>query len=180
MSSYLPAPYESAPDDDLPAAAGAALAGTLAVLVAVTLGRQAWEQYPAAVDAVNAGAFADDDLAVLLSTGGWAVAAVLSLVGAAMMVVRRGRGVLLLGAAAGLVTTLAVRYAFDWFTPAHPLPAEVTYYGGAAVIVLALLPATGRWMAGHGDQRRQRPRGLPPVTSATPLTPTRVQIGQAR
>ena len=39
MSSYLPAPYESAPDDDLAAAAGAALTGTTALLIAVTLGR---------------------------------------------------------------------------------------------------------------------------------------------
>jgi hypothetical protein len=43
--------------------------------------------------------------------------------------------------------------------------------------VLALLPATKRWIAGRGRRSRS---GLPPVTTATPLTPTRVQIGQAR
>ena len=51
------------------------------------------------------------------------------------------------------------------------------YFGGVAVIVMALLPVTGRWIAGRG---RSRQRGLPPVTSATALTPTRVQVGQAR
>lgn len=177
MSSYLPAPYEAAPDDDLAAAAAAALAATSAVLIAITLGRQAWDQYPAAIDALQAGPLGGDSSAVAISTFGWAASAVLMGLGAVLMLVRRGRGFVVLGAVIGLATTIAARAAFDWFTPSHPIPHAVVFYGGAAVIVMALLPATGRWMAGRG---RGRDRGLPPVTSATPLTPTRVQLGQAR
>lgn len=178
MSSYLPAPYESAPDDDLPAAACAALTGTLAVLVAITLARQAWDQYPAAVDALNGGSLVGDDLALVVTAGGWAASAVLMGLGAVLMLVRRGREVVVLGALIGLATTIVARYAFDWFSPAHPVTHGAVFVGGAVVIVLALLPATSRWISGRGAGRRNR--GLPPVTSATPLTPTRVQLGQAR
>lgn len=177
MSSYLPAPYESAPDDDLGAAALAALTGTTGVLIAVTLGRQAWVQYPDAKAALTGGPLAGSDVALLSTTAAWAVSAAAMTLGAVLLVVRRGRGLVVFGALVGLAGTAIARWGFDWLTPVHPLDNAAVYYGGVAVILLASVPPTGRWIAGRG---RARQRGLPPVTSATALTPTRVQIGQAR
>lgn len=177
MSSYLPAPYEAAPDDDLAAAAGAALVGTTALLVALTLGRQAWAQYRSVAEVLTAGRIEGADPALVLTTVTWAVSTVLMVAGALALVVRRGRGALTLGAAVGLVGTAGARWGFDWFTPVHPLQHAAVFFGGVVVMALALLPPVGRWIAGRG---KRRTRGLPPVTSATALTPTRVQIGQAR
>jgi hypothetical protein len=177
MSSYLPAPYESAPDDDLGAAGAAALTGTTALLIALTLGRHAWSQYPGVRDIATAGRIAGGDPAVLLTTVTWAVSAVLMTLGALLLVFRRGRGAVVLGALVGLAGTAGARWGFDWFTPAHPVDNAVAYFGGVVVVALGLLPPTRRWVAGR---RRLRRGGLPPVTSATTLSPTRVQIGPAR
>jgi hypothetical protein len=177
MSSYLPAPYESAADDDLAAAAGAALTGTTALLIALTLGRQSWAQYPAALDLLTAGRLEGTDLALVATTATWAASAVLMTLGAVLLIARRGRGVVMSGAFVGLAGTAIARWGFDWFTPVYPLDNAAAYFGGVAVIGLAMLPSTRRWIAGRG---RPGQRKLPPVTSATALTPTRVQIGQAR
>ncbi len=177
MTSYLPAPYESAPDDDLGSAAAAALTGTTALLTAVTLGRQAWDQYRSVADVVTAGRIDGVEADVLITTVGWGVSALLMALGAVALVVRRGRGAVLLGAVVGLAVAVGARWGFGWFTPAHPVDHGSVFFGGAVVLVLALLPATRRWVAGRGRHRRP---GMPPVTSATTLTPTRVQIGQAR
>lgn len=176
MSTYLPAPYESVSDDDLGAAAAATLVGTLGALVAVSIGRQAWDQRTRFVDLIDAGSFSGDNLAVVVSTVGWAVAAVLMVLGAVLLLFRRGLGLLVVGSVVGVVTTAIARYGYDWFTPRYPIDNLPVFLGGIGVLLLALLPATRRWVAG----RRTRSRGLPPVTSATALTPTRVQFGQAR
>lgn len=177
MSQIMPAPYESAPDDDLAAASMATLAVALGALVGYSLGRQAWTQWPTARDLIDAKRTTGVDLEVLVTTAGWAAAAVLMVLGAVLLAFRRGRGLLVFGSLVGVVVTVIARYSFDWFTPGHfALPNLPVYFGGAVVLVLALLPATRRWVNG----RRPRSRCLPPVSSATALTPTRVQIGQAR
>ena len=177
MSSYLPAPYEAAPDDDLGSAAAAALTGTTALLIAVTVGRQAWDQYRSVADVVTAGRIDGVEADLLITTVGWAVSAAFMALGAVALLFRRGRGAVLLGAVVGLAVTAGARWGFGWFTASHPVEHGPVFFGGVVVLVLALLPATRRWTKGRDRHRQRR---LPPVTSATALTPTRVQIGQAR
>ena len=66
---------------------------------------------------MKAGPVGRDDLAVLATTATWAVSAVLMTLGALLLVVRRGRGLVVLGALVGLAGTAVARWAFDWFTP---------------------------------------------------------------
>lgn len=173
---YLPAPYESAPDDDLGSATAATLAASVGALISVSLGMQVARQFPAAKQALDAGTLTGARMELVVVTTGWAAAAALMGLGALLLLFRRGRGLLVLGALVGVATTGVARYEFGWFTASHPLANIAVYFGGVAVFVLALLPGTRRWIAGRGRRRG----ALPPVLSATALAPTRVQIGPAR
>ncbi len=180
MTAYLPAPYESAPDDDLGSAVAATLAASAGVLVAVSLGVQAWQQYPEAssvIKAFDGGSISGAPLELLFTTAGWALAALLMGLGGLLLIFRRGRGALVFGALVSIAVTAVARYQFRYFTPSHPLANVAVFFGGVAVIVLALLPQTRRWIAGRGHRRRG---GLEPMMTATALTPTSVQIGPAR
>ncbi len=175
--TMLPAPYESVPDDDLGAAVAAALTATLAAVTAINLGLQSWQQSPEALDRIKAGALSADAVNLVISTAGWLISVFFLAVGAVLLLLRRGRGAVIVGALVGLGTTVLARYKFEYFTAAHPLANSWLYFGGAAVVVAALLPATGRWIR----DRRQVPRGgMPALTSATVLVPTQLRIGQAR
>jgi hypothetical protein len=160
ITSTLAAPYESVPDDDLSAAAAATVTGALALLVAVSLGMQAWRQLPNVDRVLDAGSFQEADVPLLSTTFGWGAAAVLMTLGALLLSIRRGRGTVIFGSLIGLAATLLARVEFGWFTPEHPLEHLPVYFAGAAVVLLALLPGTRRWISG----RRQR-NTLPPVLS---------------
>ncbi len=160
------APYESVPDDDLGSAAAATVAVALGALIAVTLGVQSWQQIPAFRATMQARDLRGQELATVVTTVGWGVAAVLLGFGALLLVFRRGRGLLLLGSLVGVATTAIARFGFQWFTPTHPLDHALVFWGGVAVLLAAVLPATRRWVAGRSG------RGMPPVTTATPLLPT--------
>jgi hypothetical protein len=152
-SSYLPAPYESAPDDDLAAASVATLTGALAVMLAVTLGAKALDQVPQLQGLTEGVEPTEAQLAALLTTVGWAAAAVFLGFGAVLLVFRRGRVLVVWGGLIATAFTLIARYVFDWFTPAHPVGSMPVYLAGIGVIVLAALPATGRWIRGRSARR---------------------------
>ena len=174
--TILPAPYESVADDDLGSAVGAALTGALAGLLAVSLGAQAWRQIPDIKNSLDLEDLEGNDLATVLTTIGWGLGAVLLGLGAILLFFRRGRGAVMLGSLIATAATLIARYAFDWFTPAHPMDNAIVYYGGIAVFLLAAMPATKRWVSAP-----RRPRSaMPAVTTATPMTRTSgtVRIGR--
>ena len=122
---------------------------------------------PALKESFDIEDLAGNDLATAITTVGWGLAAVLLGLGAILLIFRRGRGSVLLGALISVAVTLVARYAFDWFTPAYPLDNAVVYYGGIAVFALAVLPATKRWVSAP-----RRNRSMPAVTTATPMTRT--------
>jgi putative Mn2+ efflux pump MntP len=90
---------------------------------------------------------------VVVPTVGWAVAAVLMAIGALLLLFRRGRGLLVFGALIGVATTAWAQFGLGYGgeDAVHQVDQWPLYWGGVVVIVLALLPATGRWV---GRQRR--------------------------
>ncbi len=146
--SYLPAPYESAKQDDLPAAMGAGLTVTVAGITCWMLGQWSFRHIAGLIDTGRAGS--PLPAAELIPAAGWAAAVLLMVLGGLLLVFRRGRGALIFGALVSIATTAVARYTFGWGTPASPVPQWALYWGGAAVLVLAALPATGRWVAKTG------------------------------
>ncbi len=68
----------------------------------------------------------------------------LMVIGALLLIFRRGRGSLILGALVSIATTAVAQYEL------HLGPATQSqswlYWGGIGVLVVAALPATGRWV----------------------------------
>lgn len=157
--SYLPAPYESAQQDDLPAALGAGLTVTVAGITSWILGHRAYEEIRSLVDLGKA----QDPLPreSVVTSAGWAIAVLLMVSGALLLAFRRGRGSLILGALVSIATTAVAQYGFGLGTAKHQVPQWALYWGGAVVLLLAALPATGRWVI------RTAAPGLPFPTSAT-------------
>ena len=81
-------------------------------------------------------------------TVGWAVAAVLMVVGALLLLFRRGRGLLVFGALIAVATTAWAQFGLGYGGDGALIPVESwpLYWGGVGRVVLALLPATGRWV----------------------------------
>lgn len=180
--TILPAPYESAPDDDLGAATSATLAATLGALVAVSLGSQAWEQGEQAATAFIEAPdqFLEAQLPTAVTTVGWGGAAVFMGLGALLLLFRLGRGALIFGSALSLGTTFLARYGFEWFTPTDPLEHYPVFLGGIPVLLLALLPTTGRWIAGRRSRRMRSGAGtFATPTSATPPRPISARVHPA-
>jgi F0F1-type ATP synthase membrane subunit c/vacuolar-type H+-ATPase subunit K len=141
--SYLPAPYESAQQDDLAAALAAGLTATLAGITSWVLGRWAYHGIRSLIDDGKANQQLPSS--VLVPTVGWSIAVVLLVVGALLLLFRRGRGWVILGALVSIATTAVAQYEL------HLGPAAQSqwwlYWGGIGVLVVAALPATGRWVA---------------------------------
>jgi len=152
--TYLPAPYESAQQDDLAAALGAGLTVATAGITSWVLGTFAvdsirWitEQTDKSLDLEKVPA----DL--LVPTLGWAAAVILLVLGAVLMVFRRGRGTVIFGALIAVATTAIAQFAYH-YNDLTTAPGAVTvpldrwwlYWSAAAVLVAAVLPATGRWV----------------------------------
>src|SRR5262245_20796760 len=91
VMTYLPAPYETPPQDDLVATLAAVLTTTVAVVSAWVLGSWAYSTIRGLLDATGL-----DDLTIgsgqagLLALG-WALSALLLGVGALLVLFRRGR-----------------------------------------------------------------------------------------
>jgi hypothetical protein len=158
--SYLPAPYESPQQDDLSATIAAILTTTVALITSWVLGQHAYPVVREFIDAAmgNLSTAQEDALTasvptVVVPTVGWAVAAVLMAIGALLLLFRRGRGLLVFGALIGVATTAWAQFGLGYGgeDAVHQVDQWPLYWGGVVVIVLALLPATGRWV---GRQRR--------------------------
>lgn len=148
--TYLPAPYESAPSDDLAAALAGGLAVTSAGITAWVLGHRTWDEVATLLDRGRDLDSLPSGPALVL--GGWALATVLLVLGGLLMLFRRGRGLLGFGALVSLAATVfgQVDLDLDEWVPQWPL-----YWGGAVVLVVVMLPATGRWV--KRTTRRQPP-----------------------
>lgn len=162
--SYLPAPYESPQQDDLSATLAAILTTTVALLSAWVLGQQAYPVVKEFIDGLmgNLSSAQEDALqasvdTVAVPTAGWATAAVLMVIGALLLLFRRGRGMLMVGALLATATTAFAQFVLGYGGDGAAIPLDQwpLYWGGVAVAVLALLPATGRWLG----RKRRAPKG---------------------
>ena len=157
----MPAPYESPQQDDLSATIAAILTSTVGLITSWVLGQQAYPVVRQFIDGAlgNLTTAQEDALeasldTVAVPTVGWAVAAVLMAIGALLLLFRRGRGLLVLGAL--LVDRhhrlRAVRSGLRRRRTPRSRSASGRCSGaGWWSLVLALLPGTGRWL---GKQRR--------------------------
>jgi len=83
--TYLPAPYESAQQDDMAAALGAGLTISTAAVTSWVLGSFGYDSIRSIVESIDHGAdFEDIPADVLVPTAGWSVAVVFMVLGALM------------------------------------------------------------------------------------------------
>jgi len=153
--SYLPAPYESPQQDDLSATLSAILTATVGLITSWVIGQQAYPVIRQFIDGLrgNLSVEQEDALArsvdtVAIPTVGWAVAAVLMVVGSLLLLFRRGRGLLIIGALISIATTAWAQFlgGYGGADAATPVSQWPLFWGGLVVVVLGLLPATGRWL----------------------------------
>lgn len=153
--SYLPAPYESPQQDDLSATLSAILTATVALITSWVLGGQAYPVIRDVIDGAmgNLTTAQEDALTssldtVAVPTIGWALAAASMTVGAVLLLFRRGRKLLILGALISIGTTAWAQYGLGYGGEGATIVVDQwpLYWGGVLVAVLGLLPATGRWI----------------------------------
>lgn len=161
--TYLPAPYESPQQDDLAATIAAVLSATTGLITAWMLGAQAYPVVRQGIDAamgnlsaVQQDAFESSLDVVAVPTAGWAVSAILLAIGSLLLLFRRGRGLLVTGALISIATTAYAQFALGYGGADAAIPVQQwpLFWGGVVVLVLALLPGTGRWL---GKSRRVSP-----------------------
>ena len=162
--TYLPAPYETPQQDDLAATLAAVLTTTVAGLTAWTLGSWAYATIRSLFDVFTVNDPPDPSTGQVesaLVAAGWGVAAVFLALGALLVLFRRGRKAAVFGGLIAIVITAVAQFGFGYGDAGAPVPVQnwPLYWGGVAVVVLALLPATGRWVG-----RSRRSRKAPEVT----------------
>ena len=143
--TYLPAPYESAQQDDLPAALGAGLTVTVAGITSWVLGRWAYDSARALIDQIKADSGRALSKSQLIPTAGWSVAVLLMVIGAVLLAFRLGRGVLVFGAMIAVATTAVAQFGYHYGSDL-PMSQWPLFWGGAVVFLLVVMPATGRWV----------------------------------
>jgi hypothetical protein len=156
--TYLPAPYETPQQDDLVATLAAVLTTTVAGLSAWVIGSWAYSTIRSLVDLFITGNGDDPTTAQAESAvvaAGWAVGAFFLTLGALLVLFRRGRKAAVFGGLIAAGTTALAQFGFDYGDAGARVPIEnwPLYWGGAMVVGLAMLPATGRWV---GRTRRAR------------------------
>ena len=156
--TYLPAPYETPAQDDLAATLAAVLTTTVAGLTAWTLGSWSYRTGRSLYDTLAGTGTPNPTPAQMQSAlvaAGWAVGALLLGLGALFVLFRRGRKAAVLGGLIAAGTTALAQFGFGFGDTGAPVPIPnwPLSWGGVAVLVLALLPATGRWV-GRGRARR--------------------------
>lgn len=156
-SSYLPAPYELAPEDDLAASVAATLTLALTAVASWAVGQQSYLAVRALIDTrdLRRTELLDDRITTWTTMAvGWGVATLLMVLGAISLLRRRGRGALVLGALLSVGATVTAERAFDYLGGGYVDPASVPdryfLYAGAAAVVAALLPGTKRWITRSG------------------------------
>lgn len=153
--TYLPAPYEAPQQDDLSATLCAILTTTVGLITSWVIGQYAYPVVKEYIDGAmgNLSSEQEDALTasldtVLLPAVGWALAAVLMVIGSLLLLFRRGRGLLVFGALVSIGTTAWAQFGLGY--GGEGAATEVSqwplYWGGVAVVVLAMLPATKRWL----------------------------------
>lgn len=155
----VPAPYELVEADDLGAALAAALTVSCGGITAWILGHWSYRTIDAFVRYEQASNWRTSPPDAVIVAGGWAVGTIFLAIGALLLLLRRGRKLVVFGALiAGATTVLAAgKLGFnDALIEQWPL-----YWGGVVVFVLGLLPATGRWA-----RRPAKPAG-PAITPTT-------------
>lgn len=165
--TYLPAPYETPQQDDLAATLAAVLTTTVAGLTAWILGSWAYTTIRSLYDVFSANnppAPSSGQLQSALVAAGWAVATVFLGLGALLVLFRRGRKAAVWGGLIAVGTTALAQFGFGYGDTgaAVPIANWPLYWGGVAVLVLAVLPATGRWVG-----RSRRSRTSPEVMGTT-------------
>lgn len=162
--TYLPAPYETPQQDDLAATLAAVLTTTVAALTAWILGSWAYAAIRSLFDVFTANDPPDPSTGQVQSAlvaAGWGVAAVFLGLGALLVLFRRGRKAAVFGGLIAIAVTAVAQFGFGYGDAGARVPIQnwPLYWGGVAVVVLALLPATGRWVG-----RSRRSRKAPEVT----------------
>jgi hypothetical protein len=155
--SYLPAPYEAPQQDDLSATLAAILTTTLALITSWVVGAQAYPVIREGIDAAMGDltdaqqqAFTDALPTTGVPTVGWALATLFMVIGSVLLLFRRGRGLLILGALVCVGTTAWAQFGLGYgdvgSSTTMPVDQWPLFWGGAAVVIAAILPATGRWV----------------------------------
>jgi len=155
--SYLPAPYEAPPQDDLSATLAAILTTTLALITSWVVGALAYPVIREGIDAAMGSltdaqqqAFTDALPTTGVPTVGWALSAVLMVIGAVLLLFRRGRRLLIFGALICVATTAFAQFGLGYgdvgWGAQVPVDQWPLFWGGVAVVIAAILPATGRWI----------------------------------
>ncbi len=152
--TYLPAPYESAQQDDTASALAAGLTISTAAATSWVLGSFSYDAIHYLIETTKQGTdFADLPADLLVPTAGWTVAVVFMVLGALLMLARRGRGSVIFGSLVAIVTTAIAQFAYHYGDIAQQPTAMAShldnwplFWGGAVVFLAAVLPATGRWV----------------------------------
>jgi hypothetical protein len=133
----------------------AILTTTVGLITSWVLGRAAYPVVKEAVDGLlgNLSSAQQDALeasvdTVVIPAVGWAISAVLMVIGALLLLFRRGRGLLVFGGLIAIATTAWAQFGLGYGGDDAAIPTEQwpLYWGGVVVVVLALLPPTGRWV----------------------------------
>lgn len=165
--TYLPAPYESAQQDDLPAALAAGFTVTAAAIVGWVVGQQAYQASREIIDLIRAGIDGAQDLppSLVMPTMGWVAGVVFLFFGSISLIFRRGRGTVIFAALLTIAATALAQFSYgypDLVPVADPRVDQwPLFWGGVVVIAAALIPATARWC-----RKNTKPRG-PSVTGST-------------
>ncbi|MEP6561051.1 MAG: hypothetical protein ABJD68_08245 [Nakamurella sp.] len=157
--SYLPAPYESPQQDDLAASVAAILTTTVGLISAWVFGQHVYPTVREFIDGIlgNLTTAQENDFAssmqtLAVPTIGWAVSSLLLVIGSLLLLFRRGRGLLIFSSLISIATTAYAQFGlgFGGADAEVPVSQWPLYWGGVLVLLLAALPATGRWVGRTG------------------------------
>jgi hypothetical protein len=153
--SYLPAPYESPQQDDLSASVAAVLTTTVGFITAWVFGQQVYPVTQQFVDGMKGqltpaeqSAFTESMQTLAVPSIGWGLSSLLLVIGSLLLLVRRGRGLLIFASLISIATTAWAQFGlgFGGDGAAIPVSQWPLFWGGVVVLALAALPATGRWV----------------------------------
>ena len=143
MTTY-PAPYESPPEDDLRAAVSAGMTVTFALILSWILGFAAYHRISDSVHLLDGGYQPEDLPAEIVVPGvGWGIAVLFLVLGCLPVIRRTGRAAVIFGALISIAVTIIAHASYAYGTIVEQWPL---YWGGIAVLALAILPATRRWV----------------------------------